>query len=394
MLPFDPSENVINDKYEIINQIGCGAYASVYKARTKTTGKLVAIKQLKSEKDQGFPVTSLREIQLLQEIHHPNIIQLIEVLHANDFIERNTTISLVFEFMPHDLSSFLKCEEIVNKVGVGQLKGYMLQILQAIQFLHSNNILHRDIKTGNILISDDNHIKLGDFGLARKQDDVGIYTNNMVTLWYRPPELLLGETRYKGEVDMWSVGCVFLEIFKHRPVFHGKTENEQLSKIWEICGTPTDSQWPQFREMKMFQTLALPTPQKRILKDVFKGYDPIFMDLIDHLLQLNPKSRFTAEEALQHTYFTREPQPLKPEEMTKFDPSLESCYLKIQKEKQFDRSNSRERRDDRMNRRRQEDDFRYQKGGKRVNSFNNRRRTDYSKRDNWRGRRNSTEKFY
>lgn len=316
-------------QYEIIKEIGSGSYSSVYKAKKKDEDILVAIKELRNGMTtEGFSTTSLREIQLLQEIKHQNIIKIIEIIYNKDkFIEQSSSVAIVFEYMPHDLSSFIKNQEIYSQVTQGQLKGYMKQILEAIQFLHKNNIMHRDIKSSNILISNDNIIKLTDFGLARRKNDIGCYTKHMVTLWYRSPELLLGEERYGNEVDLWSIGCVFMEMYIRSPLFNGHDELEQLNQIWNMCGTPIEEDKEFFMGYTHFQRFEFPMERESIIQKKYKSVvDETLMDLILQFLQLNPTKRISTENALQHKWFTSDPLPLQPNQMISFPDSVEMYY--------------------------------------------------------------------
>ncbi|KAL7718437.1 Cyclin-dependent kinase C-2 [Entamoeba marina] len=387
--------------YKILDEIGVGTYSTVYRAQRESDNFMVAIKQLKNSKQhEGFPLTSLREIQLLQTLKHDNIVELLDVIPDDLFIHGTGYVSLVFEYMPHDLSTILSDEEIMEQIGVGQLKGYMSQLLVGLKFLHDNNILHRDIKTGNLLIDDKGYLKLTDFGLARKEKEYGTYTDNIVTLWYRSPELLCGETNYSSAIDMWSVGCIFAEIFEKRPLFQGDNQAEQLKLIFDICGSPNEENWPGYSGLPYFQQFTDFEPSERKLNQSLTSLDSDLLDLVDRILVLNPHKRLTAQDAIDHCWFKKDPRPLLPNQMKQFHSSIQRCVEK-EKEKKIAMENeakylrrgqrSDERRGDRGYNRRDDrgyhgrDDRRYNKRFDREGDGNyhrDDRRSYYDNRDN------------
>jgi len=229
------------DKYEKIAKIGQGTFGEVFKARCRTDrSKIVALKKVLMENEkEGFPITALREIRILQLLNHENIVNLIEI--CRQYSRHKTTFYLVFDFCEHDLAGLLS--NINVKFSLGEIKKVMQQMCEGLFFIHNNKIIHRDMKAANILITKQGILKLADFGLARaisinKQGHPNRYTNRVVTLWYRPPELLLGERNYGPAVDMWGAGCIMAEMWTRSPIMQGNTEQHQLTLIGTIM-TPS-----------------------------------------------------------------------------------------------------------------------------------------------------------
>ncbi|KAL7712949.1 Cyclin-dependent kinase C-2 [Entamoeba marina] len=322
-----PSDIPTSNNYLIFEPIGGGTYSTVYRGQRLCDSKYVAIKTLKvSHEREGFSLTSLREIQLLQSIKHDNIVELLDVIYDSSFINGRGSVSLIFEYMPQDLASVLADDNIMNNIPLGQLKGYMHQLLIAVNYLHNNNILHRDIKTGNLLISNTGSLKLTDFGLSRRFNESGIYTENIVTLWYRSPELLLGEVNYSTSVDMWSIGCVFLEIMKRHPIFKAKTDAEQLIAIFSLCGSPNEKNWPNYTSLPYFQYFKEFDYAERVIKNFYSEIDADLLDLVDNLLTLDPNKRMNTKDALAHRWFSKMPIPYRAKEMYSISNILEFSY--------------------------------------------------------------------
>merc|ERR1712023_460758 len=232
-------EDLSMDKYRKIDKLGEGTYGIVYKARNRETDDIVALKRIRLESvDEGVPCTAIREISLLKELNHPNIVRLYDVIHT----ERKLT--LVFEFLDQDLKKFI--DSCVNgKMQPMQIKSFLYQLLRGVNYCHQHLILHRDLKPQNLLINEEGELKLADFGLARAFGiPVRSYTHEVVTLWYRAPDVLLGSRKYSTPVDVWSVGCIFAEMVTGRPLFPGSDDNDQLRRIVKILGSPNPKSWP------------------------------------------------------------------------------------------------------------------------------------------------------
>ncbi|XP_045302224.1 cyclin-dependent kinase 7 isoform X7 [Prionailurus viverrinus] len=243
-------------RYEKLDFLGEGQFATVYKARDKNTNQIVAIKKIKlghrSEAKDGINRTALREIKLLQELSHPNIIGLL------DAFGHKSNISLVFDFMETDLEVIIKDNSLV--LTPSHIKAYMLMTLQGLEYLHQHWILHRDLKPNNLLLDENGVLKLADFGLAKSFGSPNrAYTHQVVTRWYRAPELLFGARMYGVGVDMWAVGCILAELLLRVPFLPGDSDLDQLTRIFETLGTPTEEQWPALKT-KYFSNRPGPTP--------------------------------------------------------------------------------------------------------------------------------------
>ncbi|XP_027343547.1 cyclin-dependent kinase G-2 isoform X2 [Abrus precatorius] len=233
------------DEFERLNKIDEGTYGVVYRAKDKKTGEIVALKKVKMEKEkEGFPLTSLREINILLSFHHPSIVDVKEVVVGSSL----DSIFMVMEYMEHDLKGLM--EAMKQPFSQSEVKCLMIQLLEGVKYLHDNWVLHRDLKTSNLLLNNRGELKICDFGLARQYGSpLKPYTHLVVTLWYRAPELLLGAKQYSTAIDMWSLGCIMAELLSKEPLFNGKTEFDQLDKIFRILGTPNETIWPGFTKL-------------------------------------------------------------------------------------------------------------------------------------------------
>ncbi|KAL3871631.1 hypothetical protein ACJMK2_039618 [Sinanodonta woodiana] len=307
-----------SNKYEKLAKIGQGTFGEVFKARDKKTRQIVAMKKVLMENEkEGFPITALREIKILQLLKNENVVDLIEICRtkATPYNRFKSTFYLIFEFCEHDLAGLLSNANV--KFSLGEIKKVMQQLLNGLYFIHSNKILHRDMKAANILITKNGVLKLADFGLARafsvpsQKGQPNRYTNRVVTLWYRPPELLLGERTYTTAIDMWGAGCIMAEMWTRSPIMQGKTEQHQLQLISQLCGSITPEVWPGVDQLELYRTLELPQGQKRKVKERLKAYvkDQWALDLLDKLLSLDPSKRIDSDTALNNDFFWTDPMP-------------------------------------------------------------------------------------
>ncbi|KAH3679947.1 hypothetical protein WICMUC_000690 [Wickerhamomyces mucosus] len=295
--------------YERVVQVGEGTYGKVYKAKNIVTGAFVALKRLRMESErEGFPITAMREIRLLQSFNHPNVVPLLEIM------VENKQIYMIFDYADHDLTGILSNPDLT--LTDGNRKFFFRQLCEGLNYLHIKKVIHRDIKGSNLLIDKKGVLKIADFGLARKLRNVKSYdyTNRVITLWYRPPELLLGTTDYGREVDIWGIGCLLVELYTKRAIFQAQDEIQQLFSIFEVMGTPNFEQWPQITDLPWYEVMK---PSKYFPSKFQELYgrilSPKCYDLATKMLLYDPSKRITSKDALKHDFFTEEPleEPLR-----------------------------------------------------------------------------------
>ncbi|KHN36642.1 Putative serine/threonine-protein kinase [Glycine soja] len=307
------------DTFERFHKIGQGTYSTVYKARDLTDQKIVALKRVRFDNCDAESVKFMaREILVLRRLDHPNVIKLEGLITS----KTSRSLYLVFEYMEHDLTGLASSPSI--KFSEPQVKCYMQQLLSGLDHCHSRGVLHRDIKGSNLLIDNNGILKIADFGLANFIDPhhkVPL-TSRVVTLWYRPPELLLGASNYGVAVDLWSTGCILGELYRSRPILPGKTEVEQLHRIFKLCGSPSEDYWCKLRTPHS-TVFRPPHHYRRCVAETFKEYPSAATRLIETLLSLDPTLRGTAAAALKSEFFSSEPLPCDPSSLPKYPPSKE-----------------------------------------------------------------------
>jgi len=284
------------DRFRRLEKLGEGTYGIVYKARDVNTGDTLALKKIRLDaEDEGIPSTAIREISLLKQLQHPNIVRLYDVILTDQ------KLTLVFEFLDQDLKKYL---DSFGDSGLDAptTKSFLWQLLQGISHCHENRVLHRDLKPQNLLINRDGELKLADFGLARSFGiPVRSYTHEVVTLWYRSPEVLLGSRHYSTPIDLWSVGCIFAEIASGRPLFPGRNEKDQLLRIFKVLGTPTMNGWPGMVALPKYQQNYPMYKRHNLGKTI--SLNQIGLDLLEEFLRYDPEKRITAKKAIEHPYF-------------------------------------------------------------------------------------------
>ncbi|KFK31652.1 protein kinase-like protein [Arabis alpina] len=307
--------------FEKLEKIGQGTYSSVYRARDLVNNKIVALKRVRFDLSDLESVKFMaREIIVMRRLDHPNVLKLEGLITASV----SSSLYLVFEYMDHDLVGLASIPGI--KFSEPQVKCYMQQLLSGLHHCHSRGVLHRDIKGSNLLIDSNGVLKIADFGLATFFDPENCVplTSRVVTLWYRPPELLLGACHYGVGVDLWSTGCILGELYAGKPILPGKTEVEQLHKIFKICGSPTEDYW---RKLKLPPSAAFrpALPYGRRVAEMFKDLPVNVLSLLETLLSIDPDKRGSAARALESEvlYFTTEPFACDPSSLPKYPPSKE-----------------------------------------------------------------------
>lgn len=287
-------------RYERMEKLGEGTYGVVFKARDLSNiYGLVAIKKIRLEnEDEGMPSTAMREIAILKELNHPNIVKLYDVV----YVPSDKKLSLIFEYVDYDMKKFMK--SLNGPLTEEQIKNLTRQLLDGIIHCHNRRIIHRDLKPQNLLIDPKTqNLKIADFGLARAFSvPIRTLTHEIETLWYRAPEVLLGQKEYSLGVDMWAIGCIFAELNERKPLFIGDSEIDQIFKIFQFHGTPTDKQWPGVSQIPDYKP-NFPKFRPVDPYNYFKSMKPDAIDLLLKLVALDPAKRISAIEALKHPYF-------------------------------------------------------------------------------------------
>ncbi|KAL8393848.1 hypothetical protein RB595_003560 [Gaeumannomyces hyphopodioides] len=311
----------VMENYQKLEKIGEGTYGVVYKARDLLNGgRIVALKKIRLEaEDEGVPSTAIREISLLKEMRDPNVVKLLNIVHAD-----GAKLYLVMEFLDLDLKKYMEALPVsdggrgkalpegsssqLSRLGLGEniIKKFMSQLCEGTRYCHSHRILHRDLKPQNLLIDRDGNLKLADFGLARAFGvPLRTYTHEVVTLWYRAPEILIGGRQYSTGVDMWSVGCIFAEMCTRKPLFPGDSEIDEIFKIFRLLGTPTEETWPSVTDENIYPDFkpSFPKWQRDPNQKLCSNLNDAGLDLLEMMLAYDPAGRISAKQACNHPYF-------------------------------------------------------------------------------------------
>lgn len=283
--------------YKKIEKLGEGTYGVVYRAVNQLTGEFVAIKKIKlDQSDEGMPATTLREISVLKQLRHPCIVHLQHAEYGDE-----GRLFLIFEFLERDMKVYL--DSLIDAPSPLIIKKLMYQLVSGLHHCHRRRILHRDLKPQNLLIGKNDVLKIADFGLGREHGlPIESFTHEVVTLWYRAPEILLGAEKYSGAIDMWSVGCIFGEFYKKEALFMGDCEIDQLYQIFRGLGTANESNWPGVSTHKEFK-LVFPKWERKEVTQLVPAMDPCALDLFEKFLTYHPGLRLTAAAAKAHRYF-------------------------------------------------------------------------------------------
>ncbi|KAH8484647.1 hypothetical protein H0E87_026418 [Populus deltoides] len=299
------------EKYEKLEKVGEGTYGKVYKAKDKLTGQLVALKKTRLQMDEeGVPPTALREVSLLQMLSQSlYVVRLLSVEHIdanNSDDDSKSNLYLVFEFLDTDLKKFIDSHRKgpnPRPLSPSLIQSFLFQLCKGVAHCHSHGVLHRDLKPQNLLLDQERGIlKIADLGLGRAFTvPLKSYTHEIVTLWYRAPEVLLGSTHYSIAIDMWSVGCIFAEMSRRQALFPGDSELQQLLHIFRLLGTPTEEQWPGVTSLRDWHVYPKWEPQN--LARAVPSLVPQGVDLLSKMLKYDPAERISAKAVMDHPYF-------------------------------------------------------------------------------------------
>ena len=286
------------NKYTKTTKLGEGTYGVVYRAKDQKGQEIYALKKIRLQaEEEGIPSTAIREISLLKELNHKNIVKLYDVLHTPK------KLTLVFEYVEQDLKKVIDASN-GNGLEIKLVKSYLYQLLKGIEYIHKHKVLHRDLKPQNLLVSKDNIIKIADFGLARGFGlPIKNFRNDVVSLWYRAPDILLGNENYSTSVDLWSVGCILAEMVNGGIFFQGYSEKEQIQKIFKMLGTPNIKELPIYEKFPGWKEEEWEKYPRKNFKELVPRLSDDGIDLLCKLLEYDPEKRISAADALEHPFF-------------------------------------------------------------------------------------------
>ncbi|XP_034112602.1 mitogen-activated protein kinase p38a [Drosophila albomicans] len=334
-LDINRTEWEVPEMYQQLQVVGSGAYGQVCKANVRGTNMHVAIKKL----SRPFQSTvhakrTYRELTLLKHMDHENVIGLLDIFHpphpANATLEEFQHVYLVTHLMDADLNNIIKMQNLSDD----HVQFLVYQILRGLKYIHSAGIIHRDLKPSNIAVNEDCELRILDFGLARPTENE--MTGYVATRWYRAPEIMLNWMHYSQTVDIWSVGCIMAELITRRTLFPGTDHIHQLNLIMEMLGTPPDDFMKKISsENARNYILSLPPMKRTNFSDFFAGANPLAVDLLEKMLELDADKRITAEQALAHPYLQKYSDPSDERTSPLYDQSFEDMNLSVEKWKEY-----------------------------------------------------------
>ncbi|GMT24095.1 hypothetical protein PFISCL1PPCAC_15392, partial [Pristionchus fissidentatus] len=283
------------ETYEKLDKLGEGTYATVFRGRSLLTMKFVALKEIRLEQEEGAPCTAIREVSLLRNLRHANVVTLHDIIHTDRIL------TLVFEYVDRDLKQYM--DGVRGHLSLYNVRLFLVQLLRGLTYCHQRRVLHRDLKPQNLLITARGELKLADFGLARsKSVPTKTYSNEVVTLWYRPPDVLLGSTDYSTHIDMWGVGCILYEMSAGRALFPGSTPEEQLGLIFRTLGSPDPIRHRSICAHKTYEPYASRNYRPDSIAAQLPRMDTQGIDLLIKFLQYEGVDRISCRSALDHPF--------------------------------------------------------------------------------------------
>ncbi|XP_055380904.1 mitogen-activated protein kinase p38b-like isoform X2 [Condylostylus longicornis] len=331
-IDINKTEWEIPERYQMLNPVGSGAYGQVCSAVNTKNNMKVAIKKLARPFQSAVHAKrTYRELRMLKHMNHENVIGLLDVFHPGDnSIEQFQQVYLVTHLMGADLNNIVRTQKLSDD----HVQFLVYQILRGLKYIHSAGIIHRDLKPSNIAVNEDCELKILDFGLARPTENE--MTGYVATRWYRAPEIMLNWMHYNQTVDIWSVGCIMAELLTGRTLFPGTDHLDHLTRILVLCGTPDEELMSKITSEEARNYIkSLPVMKKRSFKDVFKGANPLAIDLLEKMLELDSEKRITAEEALAHPYMEKYADPNDEPISALYDQSFEDMDLPVERWKEL-----------------------------------------------------------